>query len=185
VAQLALRVDDIERVLAEGADRLVEVGDGSGHSLAQTHLQHALQTAALVRLAAPDDDELAVAGLVHDIGHLLDGVVDETHAEGGAAAVREALGERVAGLVGLHVEAKRYLASSSGGYVLGADSVSSMTRQGGPMSSGERAAFERLALARDAVVLRRADDAGKVTGLVVDGLGDWTPILRRVAGRVG
>ncbi len=133
-----LSVDEIERLLAGAAARPVEVGDGSGRVLAHTHLQHALQTAALLAAAHPDDAELAVAGLVHDLGHLLPGAVDETHAEVGAAAVRAALGERVAGLVGLHVAAKRYLAAEGGGYgrVLSADSTSSMMRQGGPMSAG-------------------------------------------------
>jgi predicted HD phosphohydrolase len=180
-------VEDIERVLAGGAERLVEVGDGGGRVQAYTHLAHALQTAALLRRRRPGDDELAVAGLVHDIGHLLAGVDDAGHAEAGAAAVRGALGERVAGLVGLHVAAKRYLAAGDGRYgaLLAEDSVSSMTRQGGPMSVGERAGFEALAGWEDAVALRRADDAGKVVGLSVGGLEAWGPTLRMVAGRAG
>ena len=47
---------------------------------AVTQLDHALQTAALLERKCPDDAELAVAGLVHDIGHLLPGVGDEAHA---------------------------------------------------------------------------------------------------------
>jgi len=60
-----------------------------------THLDHALQTASVLRAQFPDDPELAVAGLVHDIGHLIEGVGDAEHAVAGAAAVRVALGERV------------------------------------------------------------------------------------------
>ncbi len=110
---MSLTIDDIERLLESGADRPVEVAQMDGIvpscEMSFTHLGHALQTAAVLRQDFPDDIELAVAGLVHDIGHLLPGVGDAEHAEAGAEAVREALGDRVAGPVGLHVEAKRYL----------------------------------------------------------------------------
>ena len=108
-----------------------------------SQLDHALQTAALLLHRHPDDPELAAAGLVHDIGHLLPGVDDEAHAGAGAAAVRAALGERVAGLVALHVEAKRYLVATEPGYgdELGSDSVASLATQGGSLSPEEAAAF--------------------------------------------
>lgn len=105
---MTLSLRDIERLLTSGAARPVEI-DGDPSAMPFSHLDHALQTASVLRTQFPDDPELAVAGLVHDIGHLLDGVGDAEHAEAGAAAVRGALGERVAGLVGLHVAAKRYL----------------------------------------------------------------------------
>lgn len=47
----------------------------------------------------------------------------------------------------------------------------------------EQSAFERLPYAQDALLLRQADESGKVKGLVVLGLGDWVPIVRRVARR--
>ena len=108
-----------------------------------SQLDHTLQTAALLAHLHPDDDELAVAGLVHDIGHLLPGGTDEAHAADAARAVRRTLGERVAGTVGLHVEAKRYLVATEGGYggVLTTDSVTSLGRQGGALSDDESAAF--------------------------------------------
>src|ERR1700689_1150668 len=114
---VTLESDAIGRLLASGASRPVEVGDGDEPSaMPFSHLDHALQTAAVLLEWAPDDPELAVAGLVHDIGHLLPGVGDAKHAEAGAAAVRAALGERVAELVGLHVAAKRYLVARQEGY---------------------------------------------------------------------
>jgi predicted HD phosphohydrolase len=189
-----LTLEQIVDLLALGEDRLVEVGPiGAGGGgdvggvLGHTQLEHALQTAAVLRDWHPDDDELAVAGLVHDIGHLLDavgvaGVGDAEHAAAGGAAVRAALGERVATLVGLHVEAKRYLVADEGGYggTLAADSVASLALQGGAMTAGERRAFEALPLSAEAVVLRRADESGKVEGLVVDDLGEWVPVLERL-----
>jgi predicted HD phosphohydrolase len=185
VGHPGISLADIERLLAAAADRPVVADDGS--ALGHSQLDHARQTAALLRRAAPGDDELAVAGLVHDLGHLLPGVGDAEHAPAGAAAVRAVLGERVAGLVGLHVEAKRYLVASEAGYAgdLAADSVASLDRQGGPMALAECRAFEARPFAAEAVVLRRADEGGKVAGLQVADLGDWLPLLRRVHQRYG
>lgn len=166
-------VDEIVDLLAAGADR------GLSPNMTVSLLDHALQTAALLARARPGDTELAVAGLVHDIGHLLPGGSDEHHAEDGAAAVRRALGGRVAGIVGLHVEAKRYLVARDRGYgnVLAQDSVVSLGRQGGACSDDEAEAFLTLEWAEDAVLLRRADDTAKVDGLAVDGLDHWVPVL--------
>ena len=174
-----LSLDDIESLLESAAGRPVVVGEADD-KMPFTQLDHALQTAAVLRQRRPGDPELAVAGLVHDIGHLLPGVGDAEHARAGAAAVRAALGERVAGLVGLHVEAKRYLVARQSTYEgdLAADSVASLVAQGGPMSSDEQAAYETLALADDALELRRADESAKVEGLVVTGLGEWMHLVR-------
>lgn len=64
---------------------------------------HALQTAHLLRRSHPADKELQVAGLVHDLGHLLYPGDDSGHAHHAADAVRPLLGARVARLVELHV----------------------------------------------------------------------------------
>jgi predicted HD phosphohydrolase len=172
-----LSIDDIGDLLAGAADRPLLPSPTTSPS----QLEHALQTAAVLRRQVPHDDELALAGLVHDVGHLLPGVSDAEHAGAGAAAVRRSLGERVAGLVGLHVEAKRYLVSGEPRYeaALAPDSVSSLALQGGPMSEAERVAFAARLLAPDAVVLRRADESGKVDGLDVEGLEVWMAVLRR------
>jgi predicted HD phosphohydrolase len=182
----SLTIEEVEGLLRGAGDRPIEAGDGSGRVLAFTHLEHALQVAAVLRAERPEDEELAVAGLVHDLGHLLAGVGDAEHAEAGEAALGEALGARVAGLVGLHVKAKRYLVAGEGGYgaQLSDDSVASLMRQGGPMTADERAAFDRLPLAADAVRLRRADESGKVAGLDVGGLEGWLGVVRRVHARV-
>jgi predicted HD phosphohydrolase len=169
-----LRVDEMVQLLAGGAARPLHAGT----SVSQ--LDHALQTAALLLRRHPGDLELAAAGLVHDIGHLLPGVDDEAHAGAGADAVRAALGHRVAGLVALHVEAKRYLVATEPGYgdALGTDSVASLATQGGSLSEDEVAAFEALPLAPEATSVRRADDSGKVEGLAVRDLRWWAPLLR-------
>jgi predicted HD phosphohydrolase len=174
----ALRVDEIVALLATGADRPL------GPGVPVTQLEHALQTAAALRAEEPEDVELAVAGLVHDLGQLLPGGPDETHATDGAAAVRDALGERVAGIVALHVEAKRFLVATEDNYKerLTGDSVVSLGRQGGALEVGEASSFLDSPWAADAVTLRRADDGGKVDGLEVGRLDDWVPLLRKLSG---
>ncbi|GAA5029682.1 HD domain-containing protein [Streptomyces siamensis] len=142
---------------------------------------HALQTAALLRRGHPSDKELQVAGLVHDIGHLLRPGDDAGHAGHAADAVRPLLGERVSRLVRLHVTAKRYLAATSPGRALSPQSALTPTRQGGPMTPREAAAFEHDPLAEDAVTLGQADDAGKVVGLDAGVMEDWRTVLELVA----
>ena len=102
--------------------------------------------------------------------------------------MRRALGERVAGTVGLHVEAKRYLVATEGGYggVLTDDSVRlAADARAARCPSDEAAAFLAQPWAADAVTLRRADDSGKVEGLVVRDLASWTPLLQDVSRRPG
>jgi predicted HD phosphohydrolase len=185
-----LDLEGIEALLASGANRPVEISDETGQrvgAMAHSQLDHALQTAAQLGQWAPADEELQVAGLVHDLGQLIDGVGDADHPAAGAAAVREALGQRVAELVGLHVEAKRYLVAKEGGYgaELAADSVASLALQGGAMSHDEMAVFERGPHFEDVVLLRRADESAKVEGLQVAGLGEWMEAVRRVHAHAG
>jgi predicted HD phosphohydrolase len=176
-----LDVDGMIEVLATGGDFPLSPG------VPVSQLDHALQTAALLAHLHPGDDELAVAGLVHDIGHLLPGGSDEAHATDAARAVRRALGERVAEAVGLHVAAKRYLVATDAGYggVLTNDSVVSLGRQGGAMTADEVADFLAQPWAEDAVTLRRADDSGKVQGLVVGDLASWVPLLQELSRPTG
>jgi predicted HD phosphohydrolase len=177
-----MSVDGIVAVLARGDARPLSPDQPV------TQLGHALQTAAILRRERPDDIELAVAGLVHDIGQLLPEGKDETHAVDGAAAVRAALGERVAGIVALHVEAKRYLVATDSNYKarLASDSVVSLGRQGGVLPPAEAAAFLARPWASDAVTLRRADDSGKVVrGLGVAALDQWVSLLRQVSEKSG
>ena len=73
-----LAPDEIVDLLAGGAERWLSPG------VRVSQLDHALQTAALLSHLHPGDEELAAAGLVHDIGHLLPGGTDEAHATDGA-----------------------------------------------------------------------------------------------------
>jgi predicted HD phosphohydrolase len=145
---------------------------------------HALQTAHLLRRSHPADKELQLAGLVHDLGHLLRPGDDAGHADTAAQVVRPLLGGRVARLVRLHVPAKRYLAAVEPDRTLSPQSALTLRAQGGVMGPEEAAAFARDPLAEDAVTLRQADDAGKVVGLDAGVMEDWRPVLERVAGQL-
>jgi predicted HD phosphohydrolase len=146
-------------------------------------LDHSLQCALALSHTAPDDDELMVAGLVHDIGHRLAPDHSREHGMIAADAVRELLGERVAALVELHVPAKRYLVTTDPAYsdALSHGSTVSLAHQGGVLSDDERTALDARPELSDALTLRRADEGAKVDGLSVPGLDHWRPVVERVA----
>ncbi|MFE1958611.1 inositol oxygenase family protein [Streptomyces sp. NPDC059479] len=142
---------------------------------------HALQTAALLRRRHPADKELQIAGLVHDLGHLLLPGDDAGHGDRAADAVHPLLGDRVARLVRLHVPAKRYLAAMEPWHTLSEQSARTLRLQGGAMTRAEVEAFVLDPLAEDAVRLRRADDEGRTAGMDAGIMEDWRPVLESVA----
>ena len=148
-----------------------------------TQLDHALQTAAL---AASDGaaDELVVAALFHDIGHLLAPPAegDDQHEKTGASVLAEVFGPTVAGPVALHVSAKRYLVARDAGWAarLSAASRHSLFLQGGPFTPAEAARFAALPAAADAIRLRRWDDGAKVVGASRAAIEYWRPTIGRV-----
>ena len=161
--------------------------DYRGNGLSQT--DHALQTAALA-VQAGVSDTLVVAALLHDVGHLLAAVdegapdrpdVDDRHEARGAAFIGRHFQAEAARVIGLHVAAKRYLCAVEPGYVerLSPDSVHSLALQGGPLAGGEIQAFERKTAFREAVMLRKWDEAAKVPGLPVPDLSRYRPLLER------
>jgi predicted HD phosphohydrolase len=167
--------------LRELVELLTEMESSPGEVAGLSELDHGLQCAYELSCVRPDDAELQVAGLVHDIGHQF--ASDEKHGSAGGARVREVLGGRVAALVEMHVPAKRYLVATDPAYrsALTDVSIESLGAQGGPLSSDEVDSFASRRYAADAVVLRRADDAAKVPGRSVPPLEHWLPILEEVA----
>ena len=160
-------------------------GEPSEETEGLSELDHGLQCAFELRRARPDDVELQVAGLVHDIGHRFG--PDERHGALGAQRLRPLLGERVAGLVEAHVPAKRYLVTTDASYRshLSPESRRTLGIQGGPLDAAEIAEFLSSPYAADATALRRADDAAKVPGRTVPPLEHWAPLMAEVAAHQG
>ena len=173
----------LERLAASDGvfDSLGELGDPIDI------LAHSLQCAFELEQLAPDDTELQVAGLVHDLGHVLGDFHTVDHGEVGAAWIEPLLGERVARLTVLHVPAKRYLVATDADYAaeLSDGSALSLELQGGTMTPAEATDFAADPHGPDAARLRRADEAAKVVGREVPGLDHWAPVVRTVAQATG
>lgn len=136
-----------------------------------TQRQHALQCASLAKKEGADD-QLIVAALLHDIGHIMfaedipdsvDENLHDQHEEKAYHWLLEHFGARVADPVRLHVAAKRYLCTIEKNYVdqLSETSQKSFLDQGGLMNGDEKLAFEAESHFKEAVRLRRWDDRAK------------------------
>jgi gamma-butyrobetaine dioxygenase len=141
--------------------------------------EHMLQAGALAE-AADAAGALVAAALLHDIGHLLGEDEDEDrHGEAGANGLSQWFGAAVTEPVRLHVPAKRYLCAVDTGYfgLLSAESVRTLSLQGGPMTADEVAAFEALPFFRDAVAVRRWDDQAKDPMITPPRFAHFAPLL--------
>jgi len=144
-------------------------------------LSHSLQTAANVRSSGAADS-LVLAGLVHDVGHLLGEATEwglPDHAEVGAAILERWFGPAVTEPVRLHVGAKRYLTATDPTYAaeLSPASVATLAQQGGPFSPEDAAEFIEHPRAGEAILLRRADDEGKAPGDQPAGLESYRSLI--------
>jgi predicted HD phosphohydrolase len=146
-----------------------------------------LQTAELARDSGCGDT-LVAAALLHDIGQLMGGAgdaaerlgVDARHEVGGARFLSRHFPPAVSEPVRLHVAAKRYLCAVDPAYAgsLSRASALSLDLQGGPMSAEEVQVFEAELFFRDAVTLRRLDDAGKRPDWQSPELAGYRPLLQ-------
>ena len=166
---------DLEDYLQKSANVPSAEADGI------TELDHGLQCAAELLVMAPDDEELQVAGLLHDVGHGISHI--RSHDMAGQMVLKDVMAPRVCLLVGLHVDAKRYLVTTDPGYraLLSPISIRTLELQGGDMNADEVSAFEERPHWRDGLELRRADERAKTPGRAVPGLDFWLPKLRRFA----
>ena len=157
-----------------------------------SQIEHAVQCAEFARLAEADD-ELIVATLLHDIGHLLElerregnAVLtkNDEHESTGAAFLARHFSSAVTAPIALHVEAKRFLCTTEETYFgkLSLGSVRSLEMQGGKMNAEEVERFAKHPARESAVALRRWDELGK--DLQPSGLtfADFREYLRRSLG---
>jgi predicted HD phosphohydrolase len=170
-------------------DMLRDRGDGRYGLSDVTQLEHALQSAMLA-CERNLGDELIIAALMHDLGHLLVGEdvdlaaqgIDDRHENGGAQALAQVYGPGVAEPVRLHVAAKRYLCAANPDYYerLAEDSKASLDLQGGPMSPAEMADFDLLTFRSAALALRIIDDQAKIPKQKTPELGSYLSLAKRL-----
>lgn len=179
---MALTIDDIGRLFRDHGD-IAYSGEGV------TQLEHALQAA---RRAEESDagDALVTAALLHDLGHLLnlqgetptERGIDDQHQYFAIPFIRPLFPAAVVEAIRLHVDAKRALCAVEPDYyaALSEDSRRSLVLQGGVFSPGETQAFLAKPFARDAMRVRRWDDAAKVPGERTPTIGHYLSIASRL-----
>lgn len=162
--------------LFESRGHLVDPGDGV------CQLEHALQSAALAREECCPDALLA-ASLLHDVGHMLEGIGGERHEAVGAAWLSRCFPEEVTEPIRLHTDAKRYLLTKAPAYAdaLGEASVESLKFQGGLMTAEELERFEQSPHHEAAIRLRKIDDHAKDPTAAPPRLESWRMLLARLA----
>lgn len=177
-------VDDICKLFQDA-------GDAAHQGGALSHKEHALQAAALAE-AEDAPDALVLAALLHDIGHLIDGVhgnetkananVDSQHERKGARWLARFFGPDVTEPVRLHVEAKRYLCALDPNYLsrLPPASVRRLHLQGGPLSRREIKDFQAEPYHRAGLWLCRIDDNANEPGRIVPDLAHYYERLENV-----
>ncbi len=149
-------------------------------------LDHALQCAARAR-AARAADEVVLAALLHDVGHLLSDAEETPFSHHGlwaARFLRPFVPPRVAWLVQHHVLAKRYLCTVDRAYAesLSLGSTRSWIRQGGALDRETRQELEGQPWLADALAVRRWDEEAKEPGAIVPALSAYRDLLEACFG---
>ena len=155
-----------------------------------SQLEHALQAARFAQQSNASP-ALVVAALLHDVGHLIHGLpediadhgVDGLHEDAGADWLAKYFGPEVTEPIRLHVDAKRYLCHADPTYraLLSPSSQQSLVLQGGTCTTEQARALESRPFFKDAVMLRRWDDAAKVPGLVVPMLKHYQNLIESLS----
>lgn len=154
-----------------------------------THLEHALQCAALAQTQGASPS-LIVAALLHDIGHLMRDQndlhyrsVDLNHELRSIPVLEQFFGPAVTEPIRLHVLAKRYLCAVDPSYVvnLSTQAQLSLSLQGGCFLPHQAADFLSQPYAIEAVRLRRWDDMAHVPHCTTPPLEHFVPLLYEVA----
>ncbi len=174
------KVNELFRILAASEDM-----EYIGEPISQ--LQHALQ-AAQCGIDSKFDNEMIIAALLHDIGHLIKSDSAEKHESVGVINHNEqgelylrTLGfpEKVIALVGGHVKAKRYLVATNPSYAksLSTASIKTLELQGGPMSAEEVSAFRNHPYFHEMLQIRGWDERAKEVDKVVTQLEDYRSMI--------
>ena len=168
-------VDDVLELLARG-EGVFDEPEVDG-------LAHALQCGAILRVERPDDPELAVAGLLHDIADIAYPNDHRDHGVRGGEMIEPLFGPRVARLVAAHVRAKRYLVATDPAYRarLSCRSIETLAQQGDALGADEIAQMEADADLDAILALRRADERAKDPDGTPPSLETWRDDLDALA----
>ena len=178
---MGLQLPEIERLFRDHG-HIAYGGEGV------SQLEHSLQCAQLAEENGAAET-LVAACFLHDLGHLLNPQgetptargIDDQHQYFAIPFIRHLFPPAVVEPIRLHVDAKRALCALEPGYyeALSEDSKRSLVLQGGIYPSAEADAFAAKPHARDAMQLRRWDDAAKVPGKPTPSLSRYLGIAAR------
>lgn len=164
-------------IASEIADEIIDLllSNGGSEYIGEpvTKLEHMVQSA---EIAAEKGfgEELILAALLHDIGHICVPTTEYNNMSGLGLQDHELLGatflqsrgfsDRVIQAVALHVPAKRYLCYKYPDYLalLSEASLQTLAYQGGPMTAYEAEVFEQNPYLEDIIAIRRIDEAAKI-----------------------
>lgn len=177
----------LDQAIEEILDAFAACGDlDYGENISMR--EHMLQTAYLAESSGGSDD-LIVAALLHDYGHLVCNLPNNTFSEGkdnfhetvGARALANWFGDGIVGAIRLHVDAKRYLCAATPDYEskLSEASIITLAVQGGPMGEREMTEFRRQSGHSMALRIRVYDDLGKEREMRRPELEHYVPVLKR------
>ena len=189
--------EQAEHAWAEISALFSEMGaaDYVGEPVSQA--EHMLQAAKCAadatksRAGEHDREEVVLAALFHDVGHMLGlrdrdstqwmGDCGAMHHERVGADWLQSLGvtARVSQLVQQHVSAKRYLTATNPQYYdkLSPASRTTLGYQGGPFTPEECSEFDANPDKNVILLMRTWDEAAKVEGKVVPPLADYKAML--------
>ena len=150
-----------------------------------TMTEHMIQTA----MSAEENQSpasLICACLLHDYGHfiiedpdqLVSKSIDGKHEYIGFNFLKNYFKLEVIEPIKLHVQAKRYLCRNKSYYDLLSDpSKISLELQGGIMDEEEAQKFTSLKFYKDAIILRKYDDDGKIPNIKMKKIDDYRDLI--------
>ena len=150
-----------------------------------TMSEHMIQTAMLAEKAKCCDD-LICSSLLHDYGHfilenpdeLVKLNVDGQHENIGYEYLKSFFNKKILEPIKYHVLAKRYLANDKKYFdLLSKASKTSLKFQGGALNPEECNKFETQEYFKPSILLRKFDEAAKITDLKMKSIHDFEKLL--------
>ncbi len=161
----------------------------AGEKISQ--VEHMLQAAQLAE-KQNEEEEIVLAALFHDIGHLIIPEAEEEKMGNYGTIDHELIGSRyilgkgfsskIASLIAGHVKTKRYLVFKDNHYKnsLSDASIRTLNYQGGPMDETEAHEFENDPLYNFHIKMRQWDDQAKVVDLETKSLAHYKDMALKV-----